>query len=95
VAVIFEDEVNGNTFYLTVFDGNEIRENDTLKKINFIRNSELKEREYIEKVFKENFNQKYFVSQNGIYSLFVPYQNDKIKIIFLFSNRRNYGTLSS
>jgi hypothetical protein len=95
VAIIFEDEINGNNFYLTVSDGGEIRENDILSKMNYLRNYELKEREYIENVFKDNFNQKYFVSNNGLYRLFVPYQNNEMKIIFLFSNRRSYGTLSS
>jgi NADH:ubiquinone oxidoreductase subunit 5 (subunit L)/multisubunit Na+/H+ antiporter MnhA subunit len=95
VAIILEDEINGNTFYLTVSDGYEINENDTLRKINYLRNYELKEREYIENVFKENSTQKYFFSNNGVNRLFVPYQNNKIKIIFLFSNRRSFGTLSS
>jgi hypothetical protein len=41
-----------------------------------------KERGYIEKVFKENYNQKYFMSENGSYHLFVPYENNDKKMIF-------------
>jgi hypothetical protein len=94
VAIIFEDKINGNTFYLTIFDGSEINEKTSLRKLDFIRNYKLKEREYIEKVFKENYNQKFFLSENGSYHLFVPYEGD-MKIIFFFSNRKYYGTLSS
>jgi hypothetical protein len=94
VAIILEDEVNGNMFYLTFNDGREVKE-EILNKINFIRNYELKEREYIETVFKENNNQKYFMSNNGSYHLFIPYENDGKKMLFFFSDRRTYGSLKS
>jgi len=95
VAIIFEDEINGNTFYLTLYDGREIKEGETLNKINFIRNYEFNERKYIEKVFKENYNQKYFMSNNGSYHLFIPYENNGKKILFFFSDQRRYGSLKS
>ena len=94
VGIIFEDEIDGNIVYLTVVNGNQIREDDVLNKIYFIRNYKLKEREYIAKYFRENYNQKYFLSENGVYNLFVPYENSNKKILFFFSNRREYGSLS-
>lgn len=94
VGIIFEDEIDGNIIYLTVVNGSEVRENEVLNKINFIRNYKLKEREYIEKYFKENYNQKYFLSENGVYNLFVPYENNNEKMLFFFTNRRDYGSLS-
>ncbi|GHV08651.1 hypothetical protein FACS189485_20390 [Spirochaetia bacterium] len=94
VAIIFEDEVNGNMFYLTFYNGREIKE-ETLNKVNFIRDYELKEREYIETVFKENNDQKYFMSNDGSYHLFIPYENDGKRMLFFFSDQRNYGALRS
>jgi hypothetical protein len=82
VAIILEDEVNGNTFYLTFYDGREIIREEALNKVNFIGNFDLKEREYIEKVFEEDCNQKYFISNNGSYHLFIPYENDDNNMLF-------------
>lgn len=94
VGIIFQDEINMSKFYLTVYNGNEIREDVVLSKINFISNYKLEEREYIEKVFNKNYKEKYFTSKDGKYNLFVPFDNNATKIIFLFNNRNDYGTLS-
>ncbi|MDR3343292.1 MAG: hypothetical protein LBT14_11015 [Treponema sp.] len=95
VAIIFEDEINGSPFYLTFYDEREITEKDILNKINFIRKYDLEEREYIEKVFRENYNQKYFISNKGSYHLFIPYENNDKKMILFFSDQRSYGSLKS
>lgn len=95
VAIIFQEEINGNTFYLTVFDGLEIGERDPLNKMNFIRNYGLKERNYIEQVFSKNYDQEYFMQEKESYHLFIPYDNNGTKMIFFFSNRSYYGSLKS
>ena len=94
VAVILEDEVNGHTFYLAFYEGQKVKK-EMLDKINFIGKFDLKDREYIEKVFKEDYNQKYFASTNGSYRLFIPYQADNKKMIFFFKGWDNYGKLRS
>jgi hypothetical protein len=97
VAIIVEDEINGNNFYLTFSqrDGISKSENTEINKIRYVRNYELKEREYLDKIFKNNYNEKYFLSVDGSYNLFIPFENNGKKIVFLFSNRQRYGTLSS
>ena len=95
MAIIYEDEINGSPFYLTFYDGRHLNEKDELNKIDFIRKYDFGEREYIEKVFKENYNQKYFVSDKGSYHLFIPYENNGNKMILFFSDQRYYGSLSS
>lgn len=95
MAVIFEDEINGSPFYLTFYNGREIDEKDVLKKIDFIRKYDLEEREYMEKVFRENYNQKYFISNKGSYHLFIPYENNGKRMILFFSDQRSYGSLKS
>jgi nitrogen fixation/metabolism regulation signal transduction histidine kinase len=96
VSLILSDEINGNKMYLT-FSGTDVSMDDkyTIDKVNYINKSTLKEREYLEKVLTKDYNEKYFVSENRYYSLFVPWEEDGKKIIFLFTNRRHYGTLSS
>lgn len=95
MAVIIEDEINGSPFYLTFYNGKQIGERDSLNKIDFIRKYDLEEREYFEKVFKENYNQKYFLSNKGSYHLFIPYENNDKKMILFFSDQRYYGSLKS
>jgi hypothetical protein len=96
VYLIVADEINGNKMYLT-FSNNTVNmdEKTIINKINYINKSTLEEREYLDKVFEKNYNEKYFVSKEGYYKLFIPYLNNKNKVILIFSNRQSYGTLSS
>jgi hypothetical protein len=95
MAIIFKDEINGSPFYLTFYEGRQINEKEMLNKINFIRKYDLEERDYIEKVFTENYNQKYFMSNKGSYHLFIPYESNGKKMILFFSDQRSYGSLKS
>jgi hypothetical protein len=95
MAIIFEDEINGSSFYLTFYDGRQVDERDELNKINFIRKYDVEEREYMDKVFRGNYTQKYFMSNKGSYHLFIPYENNGKKMILFFSDQRYYGSLKS
>ena len=99
MAIIIEDEINGTPFYLSFYDGikmdKEENKENVLNKVDFIRKYDLDERKYIEKVFKENYNQKYFMSNKGSYHLFIPYDNNGKKLILFFSDQRYYGSLKS
>ena len=96
VFLIVADEINGNKMYLTFSDSSVGMDEKTLiNKINYISKSTLGEREYLEKVSEENHNEKYFIFKDGNYKLFIPFRNDNKTIIFVFSNRQSYGTLSS
>jgi hypothetical protein len=96
VYLIVADEINGNKMYLT-FSNNTVGmdEKTIINKINYINKSTLEEREYLDKVFKKNYNEKYFVSKDGYYKLFIPYLNNTNKVVLIFSNRQSYGTWSS
>jgi len=106
VYLILQDEINGNKMYLT-FSGNKVsmdekavdvsfhKEGQPIEKINYINKSTLKEREYLEKVFNEKYNEKYFVSKDGNYKLFIPLRENGNTIILMFSNRQRYGSFSS
>jgi len=96
VYLILLDEINGNKMYLTFSSaGARMDDNAIIDKVNYINKSTLKEREYLEKVLNGSYNEKYFVSEDRYYKLFVPWEENSKKIILMFTNRRSYGTLSS
>ena len=96
VYLILQDVINGNNMYLA-FSNRTVNTDEkiVLNKIDYISRSALKEREYLDKVFKENYNVKYFVSYGGTYVLFVPLRGNGNTIVLMFSNRQSYGTFSS
>ena len=96
VYLILQDVINGNNMYLA-FSNRMVNTDEkiVLSKIDYISRSALKEREYLDKVFKENYNEKYFVSYGGTYVLFVPLRGNGNTIVLMFSNRQSYGTFSS
>jgi hypothetical protein len=96
VYLILQDVINGNNMYLT-FSTRTVStdEKNVINKIEYIRRSELKEREYFDKVFNEKYNEKYFVSDGGTYVLFVPLRANGNTIVLMFSNRQRYGSFSS
>jgi hypothetical protein len=95
VYLILQDVINGKNMYLSFSDRTvNMDEKTVLNKIDYISRSALKEREYFNKVFKENYNEKYFVSNGGTYILFVPLRENGNTVILMFSNRQHYGNLS-
>jgi hypothetical protein len=96
VYLILQDVINGNNIYLT-FSSQTVKmdEKIVINKIDYIKGSALKEREYLDKVFNENYNEKYFVSNSGTYLLFVPLRVNGNTIVLMFSNRQRYGSFSS
>jgi len=94
ISVILEDEINGNSVYLIFGSARDvIKEEAILNKIDFVRRNSLDERKYLEKVFKDNYNEKYFISHTRAYNLFIPYEKNGNRVVLFFSNRRDYGSL--
>jgi len=96
VSLIIQDVINGNNMYLA-FSNQTVKTDEkiVINKTDYISRSAFKERKYLDKVFKENYNGKYFVSYSGTYVLFVPLREKGNTIVLMFSNRQRYGTLSS
>lgn len=71
--------------------------NDTIPplKIDFIKQTTQEEREYLNKVFKENYNKVKFSARNGRYELFYPYQKNGKRIVLYFSDSQRYGKIGS
>jgi hypothetical protein len=96
VYLILQDDINENKMYLTFSRYSTSKDEKTeTDKINYVSKSTLDEREYFEKVFHEKHKEKYFVSKDGNYKLFVPLKKNGNIIILMFSNARRYGTFSS
>ena len=77
-------------YYYTTKDG----EHD-LDKVNFVFQSDIKQREYLEKVFQNNLLEKNFSAYNGNYEMFYPIHcNGKI-IILYFQDKQQYGKIGS
>ncbi|MDR2718684.1 MAG: hypothetical protein LBB89_11575 [Treponema sp.] len=96
VYLILQDDINGNKMHLTFSRYSTSKDEKTeTDKIDYVSKSTLDEREYFEKVFHEKHKEKYFVSKDGSYKLFVPLEKNGNIIILMFSNARSYGTFSS
>ncbi|MDR0348888.1 MAG: hypothetical protein LBH90_05265 [Tannerella sp.] len=94
VFLITADEIRKNSIYLT-FSGDAVDRKTQLNKIDYINKSTLKERKYLDKVMHKDRMNKYFVSKDRDYKLFVPFKNGSKKVIFIFTNRQHYETLGS
>ena len=98
VAVIVADEIDNSQVFLSIRTYWYYYERDTdsipLKK-NYIRQTTKVERDYLNKVFFENYNEIRFSASKGNYELFYPYSKNGKKIVLFFSDRQQYGKIGS
>lgn len=96
VAVIVPDQID-NSEVLLGFKEYYGKLNDTIppQKTDFIQQTTQEEREYLNKVFKENYNEVKFSARNGRYELFYPYQKNGKRIVLYFSDNQRYGKIGS
>jgi hypothetical protein len=65
------------------------------QKKSYIRQTTQIEREYLNKVFFENYDEIRFSARQGNYELFYPYSKDDKKIVLYFSDYQRYGKIGS
>jgi len=93
VAIIIKDDINGNNFFLTFNQYDRLgKDEKDINKTRYIRNYNLREREYLDKVFIKGNDQKYFIQNDSSYDLFIPFKNSGRDIVLFFSNRQRYGS---
>ncbi|MCG8412090.1 MAG: hypothetical protein MI739_12490 [Bacteroidales bacterium] len=94
--VIAQDTVEGSLTYLRI---RNFRMNYQTKKnedkIEYIYSCSKEEKEYLNKVFNENYKKTRFSSYNGRYELFYPILGNKKKIVIYFSEQHRYGKIGS
>lgn len=111
VEVIVPEQINASRVYLH-FDEHGIRKraaaddeldatqqalpHTVLNKSDYIQQTSLDDRNYLDQSFKNNLNTPRFTSKDGHYELFYPYQiNGKTMIILNFSDYQRYGKFGS
>lgn len=96
VAVIVADRIDNSRVFLSFRYYNRSRtDEDPPVKMNFMRQTTKVERDYLTKIFFENYNEVRFSARNGRYELFYPYFKDGKKIVLYFSDYQKYGKIGS
>lgn len=78
-----------NSFYKAEKDTTPIRKKD------YLLQTTKPEREYLNKVFDENYTEIRFSAHDGNYQLFYPYIKNGKKIVLYFSDYQRYGKIGS
>lgn len=97
MMVIVIDKIDNTDVYLGFRDYSKRQDGvtaDLLKKT-FIFSTSQTERDYLDKVFNENYNEIRFSASDGNYQLFYPYSKDGKKIVIYFSDFQRYGKFGS
>lgn len=96
VVVIVKDSFDGSDVLLG-FGSYVIRtdENSPPVKQNFLLETTKEERDYLNKVFNENYEEVRFSASDGNYQLFYPYSSNGKKIVLYFSDYQRYGKMGS
>lgn len=96
VSVIVKDSIDNSDVFLGFRDYSEpVDENIQPQKRSFIFPAIKADRDYLNKVFDENYNEIKFNASEGNYELFYPYIKDNKKIVLYFSDYQRYGKLGS
>lgn len=96
ISVIVTDSIDESQVFLG-FRHYYGKLNDTIQPVkkDFIQQTTKVEREYLDKVLNENFNEVRFSANDGRYELFYPYIKEGKKIILYFSDYQRYGKIGS
>jgi hypothetical protein len=96
VLVIVKDSIDNSDVFLG-FHG-YTKSNDSAQqpeKQKFILETTKFERDYLNKVFNDNYSEIRFSASDGKYELYYPYFKDGKKIVLYFSDFQRYGKLGS
>ncbi len=96
VLVIVKDSIDNSDVFLGFRSYNKPAD-VTLQPIKqgFILETTKPERDYLNRVFNENFDEIRFSAADGNYQLYYPYLKDGKKIVLYFSDYQRYGKLGS
>jgi hypothetical protein len=96
VLVIVKDSINNSDVFLG-FRDYQIPSDKTIRpeKQKFILETTKPERDYLKKVFDENYQEIRSSATDGNYQLYYPYFKDSKKVVLYFSDFQRYGKLGS
>ncbi|WP_024467621.1 helix-turn-helix domain-containing protein [Treponema pedis] len=95
ISILVNDSIDGVPVFL-MFDNYYYIKNDSKPdKVDFVFQSDIKQREYLEKVFQNNFLEKKFSAYDGNYEMFYPIKYNNKIIVLYFQDRQRYGKVGS
>lgn len=94
VSVIIADTVDNTPVFLSFrrYSGS-LKDTIAPKKIDFIMQTTIDERDYLEGIFFSNLLKERFSSHDGKYEFFYPYRKDDKVIVLYFSDFQRYGKI--
>lgn len=96
VLVIVKDSIDNDEVFLGFRNYTKTTDAQYQKtKRDFIFNTGKAERDYLNKVFDENYSEIKFSASDGKYELFYPVSKDGKKMVLYFSDFQRYGKLGS
>jgi hypothetical protein len=97
VSIIVMDTIDNSKVFLGFNDYYHGNLSDTIqpKKQDFLRETTKEERDYLFKVFEDNFNEVRFSARKGNYELFYPKTQNGKTIVLYFSDYQRYGKIGS
>ena len=97
VSILVKDSIDREPVFLGFtanYNGNLTDTIQPVKKT-FIRKTTQPERDYLNKVFENGFEDYRYNSHDGRYELFYPYFKGKNRIVIYFSEYQRYGKIGS
>jgi hypothetical protein len=96
VLVIVKDSIDNSEVFLGFRDYTKSTDlSYQPNKQGFILETTKPERDYLNKVFNENYNEIRFSAADGNYQLYYPYSKDGKRAVLYFSDLQRYGKLGS
>lgn len=96
VLVIVKDSIDNSDVFLGFRDYQKPNDETVQsEKQKFILETTKSERDYLNRVFNENFDEIRFSASDGSYQLYYPYTKSGRKIVLYFSDYQRYGKLGS
>lgn len=95
ISIIVKDSIDNEPAFLGFTRYYNGKAHDTIlpQKQYFINKTTKQEREYLNKVFDTDFDEKRYSSYNGKYELFIPYSKGKREVVMYFSEYQRYGKM--
>jgi len=97
ISILVSDSIDNVPVFL-IFNSYDYTTKDSQHepdKVNFVFQSDIKQREYLEKVFQNNFLEKNFSAYDGNYEMFYPIKHKDKIIVLYFQDRQQYGKIGS
>lgn len=95
VTVIVNDSINSTPVFLGFGSYPRFMKDENPERADFLLETNLEERIYLEKAFREKNSDTHFSSSDGHYELFFPVVIKGRVVVFYFSDRQRYGKIGS